>query len=41
MAQSSEREEMAKDSLHAAEEHSLSGFPENEPDLYFVAKIKV
>jgi len=31
----------AKDALYAGEEHSLSGFLENEPDLYTVADIKV
>jgi hypothetical protein len=30
-----------KDALYSVEEHSLSGFLENEPDLYTVADIKV
>jgi hypothetical protein len=30
-----------KNALYAVEEHSLSGFLENEPDLYTVADIKV
>ena len=34
-------EDTAKDALYAVEEHSLSGFLENEPDLYTVADIKV
>ena len=35
------KEDTAKDALYAVEEHSLSGFLENEPDLYTVADIKV
>jgi hypothetical protein len=31
----------AKDALYAIEEYSLSGFLENEPDLYSVSDIKV
>ena len=34
-------EDTAKDALYAVVEHSLSGFLENEPDLYTVADIKV
>jgi hypothetical protein len=34
-------DDTAKDTLYAVEEHSLSGFLENEPDLYTVADIKV
>lgn len=30
-----------KDALYAIEEHSLSGFLENEPDLYSVSDVKV
>ena len=30
-----------KDSLYAVSEHSLSGFLDNEPDLYSVSDIKV
>jgi hypothetical protein len=40
-AKSAENEDTAKDALYAVEEHSLSGFLENEPDLYTVADIKV
>ena len=35
------KEGEAKDALYAVEEHSLSGFLENEPDLYTVADVKV
>ena len=31
----------ATNALYAVEEHSLSGFLENEPDIYTVADIKV
>ncbi|MGB8820988.1 MAG: hypothetical protein WCC68_07365 [Methanoregula sp.] len=41
MAKSSGKEGESKDALYAVEEHSLSGFLENEPDLYTVADIKV
>jgi len=41
MATSSGKEGEAQDALYAGEEHSLSGFLENEPDLYTVADIKV
>jgi hypothetical protein len=41
MAKSAGNEDTAKDALYAVEEHSLSGFLENEPDLYTVADIKV
>jgi hypothetical protein len=40
-AKSVGNEDTAKDALYAVEEHSLSGFLENEPDLYTVADIKV
>ncbi|MGP8256468.1 MAG: hypothetical protein ACLQMU_12425 [Methanoregula sp.] len=40
-AKSAGHEDTAKDALYAVEEHSLSGFPGNEPDLYTVADIKV
>jgi hypothetical protein len=41
MVKSPKKEGDAKDALYAVEEHSLSGFLENEPDLYTVADIKV
>jgi hypothetical protein len=41
MVKSPGKEGEAKDALYAVEEHSLSGFLENEPDLYTVADIKV
>ena len=41
MAKSAGNEDAAKDALYAVEEHSLSGFLENEPDLYMVADINV
>ncbi len=40
-AKSAGDEHAAKDALYAIEEYSLSGFLENEPDLYTVADIKV
>jgi hypothetical protein len=30
-----------KDTLYAVSEHSLSGFLDNEPDIYTVADLKV
>jgi hypothetical protein len=35
------KEGAEKESLYAVSEHSLSGFLDNEPDLYSVADIKV
>jgi hypothetical protein len=35
------REGQAKNVLHAASDHSLSGFPEDEPDIYSAADLKV
>jgi hypothetical protein len=40
-AKSAGDEDTAKDALYAVDEHLLSGFLENEPDLYTVADIKV
>jgi hypothetical protein len=41
VAESAAHKGEAKNALYAVEEHSLSGFLENEPDLYTVADIKV
>jgi len=38
---SKQKEEGIKDSLSAVSEHSLSGFLDNEPDIYTVADLKV
>ncbi|MGA2699041.1 MAG: hypothetical protein ABSE74_05300 [Methanoregula sp.] len=41
VADSSGKKGEAKDALYAVEENSLSGFLENEPDIYAVVDVKV
>jgi hypothetical protein len=36
-----DKPEKKKDALYAVSEHSLSGFLDDEPDLYFVTDLKV